>query len=171
MANHDGMNEVKMVQNITNIFISHVHEDDHHVQGLKDLLKQKGYDVKDSSIDSSKPNEASNPAYIKAGILSPRIDWAGAIIVLISPNTHHSEWVNWEIECAFKKEKRIIGVWCPGASDSDLPEAFEKYGDDLVGWQGDKIIDALNSKDHWERPEGNPRPPQNAPRYSCGYRG
>lgn len=159
-----------MADKVTNIFISHVHEDDEQVQGLKSLLKGKGYDVKDSSIDSSKPNEASNPDYIKSKILGPRIDWAGAMIVLISPDTHTSDWVNWEIENAFKKEKRIIGVWCQGAKDSDLPEAFEKYGDDLVGWQGDKIIDALNNVDHWEGPEGNPRPPQNAPRYSCGYR-
>lgn len=156
-----------MADKITNVFISHVHEDDSEVQGLKNLLSGKGYDVKDSSIDSSKPNDASNPDYIKNEILAPGINWAGAVVVLISPNTHKSEWVNWEIDYAHKKEKRIIGVWCQGAKDSDLPEMFEKFGDDLVGWQGDKIIDALNGDSHWEAPEGTPRPPQNTPRYSC----
>ncbi len=152
---------------IKNVFISHVHEDDEALGKLKDLLASKGYEIRDGSINKDKPNDANNPDYIKNKYLKPRIDWAGAMIVLISPDTHKSEWVNWEIEYAHSQEKRIIGVWCHGAKDSDVPEMFKLVGDDLVGWQGDKIIDALNDVSHWESPDGTPRPPQNTPRYSC----
>jgi hypothetical protein len=41
-----------------NVFISHVHEDDKLLQDLKDLLAKNGYEIRDSSIDKSKPNEA-----------------------------------------------------------------------------------------------------------------
>ena len=55
-----------------NVFISHVHKDDHGLQKLKDLLAPKGMDVRDSSIHVGKFNNASDPNYIKTQILSPR---------------------------------------------------------------------------------------------------
>lgn len=58
-----------------NVFISHIHEDDATLQGLKDLLKRNGYEIRDGSIDSSKPNNAIDPDYIKSAILAPRIRW------------------------------------------------------------------------------------------------
>jgi MTH538 TIR-like domain (DUF1863) len=99
-----------------NIFISHIHEDDVTLQGLKDLLKRSGYDIRDGSIDSSKPNEASDPEYIKSTILAPRIRWASTLVVLISAKTHESQWVDWELEYAHKQGKRIIGVWDQGGT-------------------------------------------------------
>jgi hypothetical protein len=44
-----------------NVFISHVHKDDHGLQKLKDLLAPKGMDVCDSSIHVGKFNNASDP--------------------------------------------------------------------------------------------------------------
>lgn len=153
---------------IKNVFISHVHEDDDVVQDLKSLLAKNGYDIRDGSIDSSKPNEANNPEYIKSAILAPRINWAGAMIVLISPNTHESQWVNWEIEYAQKQEKRIIGVWIHGGKESDLPENLKLYANAVVGWQVDSVIDALNGKiNNWTDSSGDVRPPQTIPRYNC----
>ena len=104
-----------MANEIKNIFISHVHEDDPVLPDLKKLVGKNGCEIRDASIDSSKPNDAKNESYIKTEILGPRIQWAGTMIVLISPNTHTSEWVNWEIEYAAKQNKRIIGVFAQGA--------------------------------------------------------
>lgn len=157
-----------MSDEIKNVFMSHVHEDDAALSKLKDLLGKHGCAVRDSSINSSNPNNAKDPDYIKREILAPQINWAGVMVVLISPETHTSQWVNWEIEYAHQMEKRIVGVWCHGAKDSDLPEAFKQFGDDLVGWQGDLILQAINGdRPPWESPDGTPRPPQNTPRYSC----
>jgi len=52
-----------------NVFISHVHKDDHGLQKLKDLLAPKGLDVRDSSIHTGKFNNASDEHYIKTQIL------------------------------------------------------------------------------------------------------
>ena len=140
-----------------NVFISHQSGDDEHIQKLKDLLLSKGYQLKNSSADSTRPNQATNEEYIKR-LLRLRMQWAGTVIVLIGPETRKSHWVDWEIEIANKKGKKIVGVFINGASDSDVPDNFEKYGDELVGWTSEKIIQAIESEvGEWENPEGKPR--------------
>lgn len=139
-----------------NVFISHYGKDDEHIGKLKDLLSKKGYTIKNSSIDSTKPNRATNPEYIRR-LLRLRIHWAGTFICLIGDKTHTREWVNWEIEQAAMKGKRIVGVYINGASEAEVPESFNLYGNALVGWTGDKIIEAIEGKNNFEAPDGSPR--------------
>ena len=154
---------------IKNAFISHVHEDDAVLPELKDLLARNGYEIRDSSIDSSKPNDAKNPEYIKSGILAPRIQWAGVVIVLISPETYTSPWVDWEIEYAAKQDKRIVGVFVRGGKDSDVPKNLEIYADAVVGWDAQSVIDAITGKlNNWTCADGTVRAPRSMKRYSCG---
>lgn len=151
-----------------NVFISHIHEDDARLSDLKGLCKNKGYDLKDASINSEKPNKANAPDYIKQGILAPQISWAGTMIVLISSETHKSEWVNWEIEYAAKQEMRIVGVWDNGEAEAPLPENFIKYGDALVGWDGSRITEAIEGEiDNWDAPNGKAYPPLEIARIKC----
>jgi len=97
-----------------NVFISHVHEDDAGLGKVKDLLAKNGMTIRDSSINSSNPNNAKSEDYIKSQILAPQIKWAGTLMVYVSPDTKNSDWVNWEIEYAHKLGKRIVGVWETG---------------------------------------------------------
>lgn len=156
-----------------NIFISHVHEDDDLLPKLKDLIKHAGMEVRDSSINSDKPNAAKDPDYIMNNYLKPHIDWASTLVVLITHDTAKSDWVNKEIEYAVEQGKNVIGVFAQGATDDDIPDELRKYGDAaVVGWQGDRIIDAINGKiTDWDDPAtGNSRttPEWIANRYSCG---
>ncbi|MEZ9494931.1 TIR domain-containing protein [Vibrio splendidus] len=137
-----------------NVFISHYGKDDDSVQGLKKMLSNNGYTLRNSSIDSTKPNQAKNEEYIKS-LLREKMKWAGSAIVLIGPKTHTREWVDWEIELAHRMGKPIVGVFMQGATDSDVPESFEKYGDTLVGWRSDKIIEALDGTyNDWSGSDG-----------------
>ncbi|QAA93593.1 TIR domain-containing protein [Pollutimonas thiosulfatoxidans] len=156
-----------MAQDTKNVFISHIHEDDAGLGKLKSLLEKNGLTIRDSSINSSNPNNARDPDYIKSSILAPQIDWAGTLLVYVSPNTKDSEWVNWEIEYAAKNDKRIIGVWEHGTKDCELPSALEEYADAVVGWHGNSIIDAINGKDSWEKPDGGPCDPMSIKRHRC----
>ncbi|MCB9482485.1 MAG: TIR domain-containing protein [Dehalococcoidia bacterium] len=157
-----------MPDQIKNAFISHVFEDDDALGKLKALVAGKGLTVRDSSIDSSKRNKATDENYIKSEILAPRIKWAGVLVVLVSPQTRHSSFVNWEIEYAAKLGKRIVGVWAHGAANTDLPEALQKYADTVVGWNSDRIADAICGEDlPWTDPGGAPREPVAIPRYRC----
>lgn len=151
-----------------NVFISHIHEDDELLQNLKELLTRKGYEIKDGSIDSSKPNEATSEEYIKSEILAPRIRWAGALVVLLTPGTKASPYVEWEIDYALKQGKRIVGVWAQGAQGTEGPENLEMYADAVVGWQADRVMDAIIGEiNNWYGPDGVERMPRKIDRYSC----
>jgi predicted protein tyrosine phosphatase len=140
-----------------NLFISHYGGDERYVEKFKRLIS-KDYDIRDSSLVETEPNNATNKEYIKS-ILRDQIDWAGKVVVLIGPKTHEREWVNWEIEyAATLGDKRVVGVYLPGATDSDLPDALDDYGDACVPWNADKIKDVLDGRDTWEDSSGEPRP-------------
>ena len=139
-----------------NLFISHYGGDEGYVEKFKNLIS-KDYDIRDSSLVETEPNNATNKEYIKS-ILRDQIDWAGKVVVLIGPKTHESEWVNWEIEyAATHGDKRVVGVYLPGAMDSDLPDALNDYGDACVPWNTNKIKAALDGRDIWEDSSGEPR--------------
>jgi hypothetical protein len=124
--------------------------------------------VRDSSVHKGKFNDASDPNYIKSGILAPLIQWAGTFICYVSPQTKNSDWVNWEIEYAAKQGKRIVGVWQHGDMSCDLPTALEEYADAVVGWNGDAIIDAINGKDESQLPDGSECASVPLKRHPCG---
>jgi len=156
---------------IRNVFISHVHEDDELVPDLKQLIERAGMVVRNGSVTSDRPNDAQNAEYIKREILKPRIDWASTLIVLITHDTADSWWVDWEIRYAIQQGKRVVGVFARGATDADLPEELGKCGDAaIVGWQGDRVISAINGElGDWDDPlTGRPREPEwRIRRYKC----
>ena len=157
-----------MSDDIKHVFISHIHEDDAGLGDLKKLLASGGLTIKDGSIHSGKPNDAKSPEYIKSQILAPQIQWASTMLVYITPETKSSEWVNWEIEYAHSLGKRIVGVYAHGANECDVPEALEKYADDVRGWQSEGIIDAILGKtNEWRLSSGEIRDPRPIERFCC----
>jgi len=144
-------------KNVDNVFISHHHKDQEDLDKLKDLMTRSGYNIRDSSIDESKPNKAKNEDYIKS-LLRSRIDWAGTVLVLIGKETHSRPWINWEIEYANSQGKRIVGVYIQGGKESDVPKNLDRYGDALVGWDSNNLIDAIRGNHNdWVAPDGTPR--------------
>ena len=132
-----------MLQEIRNVFISHIHEDDEGVSEIKELLKKHGFIVRNYSITSEKFNKAKSPDYIKYHILAPHIQLCSALVVYISSDTICSKWVNWEVEYAHRIGKRVVGVWARGQRGCELPEALNNCADAIVGWNGDNIIKAI----------------------------
>lgn len=155
-----------------NVFISHVHEDDGLLPKFKELVSKAGLDVSDYSVNSSNPNEASNEDYIKHQILAPRIQACSTLVVLITRETAQSLWVNWEIQYAIAQGKNVVGVYAQGATDADIPEELAKHAAAIVGWQSERIVDAINSNlTGWDDPTtGGPRTSGDwtVKRYGCG---
>lgn len=150
-----------------NIFISHYGEDAEALPRIRSMLSRRGFEVRDSSIDERNPNNANNPDYIKS-LLRPKIDWAGTMLVLIGPKTHTRDWVDWEIEYANScGDKRIIGVYLNGATDADIPENLDKYGDALVPWNSEKLESAMDGEDIWHGTDDQPRPGRQFGRSNC----
>lgn len=151
----------------SNVFVSHLHEDDARIDELKGLVGDRGLEIRDSSINALRPNNAKDPDYIKSQILAPRINWAGTLVVLISPETKDSEFVAWEIEYAARTETRIIGVFTQGSAGCDMPEGLEDYADAIVNWSGDAIVEAIRGKNEFRDPDGVPRQKRDIARYGC----
>lgn len=153
---------------VHNVFMPHRHEDDHHMQQLKANLEARGVVVRDASITSDKPNKAKSPEYIRSEILAPGIRNAGKVIVVVTPDTANHKWVDWEVSYAARfPDKKIIGVWAPGADGCPIPAELEKHGHDVVSWDIDKILESMNGKTHWEAPDGTPRPAPAMSRIGC----
>lgn len=156
-----------MANSTKNIFISHIHEDDAGLNQLKSLLSKNGMSIRDYSINSDNPNNANSEAYIKSQILAPRINACSVMVVYISPETKNSTYVNWEIEYAQKLGMRIVGVWAHGKKDCDIPDALADFGDAIVGWHGNSIIDAINGENNVEKPDGTKWDRCDIPRAQC----
>jgi MTH538 TIR-like domain (DUF1863) len=158
-----------------NVFISHHHADDDHVTKLSELLSRKSFDIRNSSI-RAKP---SNQARLDAGkipertlkrLLRMKMSWASTVIVIIGKETHQRPWVDWEIRKANELGKRIVGVFTHGGTEADIPAAFEEFGDSLVNWNSDSIIDAIDGNDSpFENPGSSAlrEPVHSAPNSRC----
>ena len=127
-----------------NVFVSHIHLDDAGLADLMALLAKHGIDARNYSITSDKENNAKSPDYIRHGILAPRINACSTLVVYLTPDTKHSDWVNWEIEYAYKQGKTIVGVWEWGSKGCDIPEALKEFHNAIVGWNGESIVGAIN---------------------------
>lgn len=157
-----------MQDDVRNVFISHVHEDDHRLEPLKELLASNGIAARDSSITSEKPNAAKSDDYIMNEILSPRIKWASVVIVLITPDTKDSTWVDREIRYAQEHGRRIVGVWDESHEGCEVPEALEEYESAIVPWDAALIIKAaFGDVEKWIEPDGEERAPRMFPREVC----
>lgn len=148
-----------------NVFISHHGADDKHVQRLKKRLKDAGYNIRNSSIDSTKhrsvrPSDAVITRYLRKGI-----SWAGTFICLIGEKTHTRPWVNYEIKNAHLQGKKIVGIFKHGCNNSvDLPEAFKMYGGPTIGWNSlDKLGEIMSGNNI---PIENPDSTNRAPIYN-----
>lgn len=159
-----------MSDEIKNIFVSHQHNDADKIEALKNLIGKHGVNMRDSSIYENKlKNNAKNEQYIKQELIKPQMNWAGTVVVLIGKDTAKSDYVNWEIKTAAEMGKRIVGVYLQGAKNENVPQELEEYGHALVGWNGEKIVEAIEGKDNWEKPDGTPREnnPVGLSHYTC----
>lgn len=145
-----------------NVFISHHGKDDDHVQGLKVRLKDQGYTIRNSSVDSTKHTTVRPSDKQIAKDLKDGIAWAGTFICLIGKETHTRPWVDYEIKQAHLMGKTIVGVYLYGCKDNvDLPESFKRYGGGILGWNSlDKLGDTMAGKQlPAENPDSSPRSP------------
>ena len=97
-------------------------------------------------------------------LLSIKVAWAGKVIVLIGKETHQRPWVDWEIEQANKQGKQIIGVFMRGHTDAEIPEKLKDYASDIVSWNTESILRAIEGNaPQFQCPDGSPLPPIHAP--------
>jgi hypothetical protein len=148
-----------------NVFISHHHNDDKHVDKFSSMMGAGGHDVRNSSVRMKPANQRRlDKGRVKdetiKRLLRRKVSWASTVVVLIGQKTATRPWVNWEIEQANKQGKRIVGVYLKGGSEADVPKALNDYGHALVKWHPKSVIDAVEGrKSKFENPDGGSRQP------------
>lgn len=146
-----------------NIFISHYGKDDEHLQSLKARLKDKGFNVRNFSVDSTNHKDGRKPSdAVVERLLKMRISWSSTFICLIGPKTHTREWVNDEIKWAHEQGKKIVGIYAHGYSGkAELPENLKEYASDIIGWNStEKLGNIINGENiPFENPDGTPANP------------
>ena len=145
-----------------NVFISHHGKDDDKVQALKGRLSDKGYSIRNFSVDSTKHKDGRRPSdRFISWYLKRQISWTNTFICLIGEKTHSRKWVNNEIRMAHLQGKKIVGIYTHGNKDVELPEAFKKYGGPTIGWNSvGELGKIMNDKEFpVEKPDGSPRTP------------
>lgn len=147
-----------------NVFISHHHGDDRHVDGFTNMLKRGDYHVRNSSVRMKPANQRRvDQGRVKdqtiKRLLRMKMRWASTVVVLVGPKTHTRPWVNWEIEQAHKLGKHIVGVFLHGGTQANVPEALDDFGHALVNWNSNSIISAIEGEPRFEAPDGKPRAP------------
>jgi len=144
-----------------NVFISHHHQDDAHVDKLTALLAKNGCAIRNSSVRAKPANqERLDKGLIKDAVirrlLRMKISWAGSVVVLVGKETHTRPWVDWEIREANRQGKNIVGVYEYGLKERvELPAALEKYATAQVGWDSASVIDAINGRPSFQNPDGS----------------
>ncbi len=91
---------------MAHIFISYSHKDNEYTHGLARALEQKGFSVWiDDRIDygSQWPDE-----------IEDHLDDSSALILIMTPRSRHSEWVQNELSRAKAKKKRIFPLLLEG---------------------------------------------------------
>ena len=146
-----------------NVFISHHHGDDGHVDSFQRMLGRGDYHVRNSSVRMKPANERRvaegrvSDNTIKR-LLRMKMRWASTVVVLIGPKTHTRPWVNREIEQAHKLGKRIVGVYLHGGAEANVPKALNDYGQSIVRWSTKGIVDAIEGRNtRFESPTGDLR--------------
>jgi hypothetical protein len=143
----------------SNIFISHYGKDDEDVQSLKQRLKDQGNDVRNFSIDSTNHKDGRKPSReVIERLIKIRISWSSTIICLIGTRTHTRDWVDFEIEEAYKQGKRIIGIYSHGNLETaEAPESIKKYASNIIGWNSiEKLGELIAGKNFpTENPNGS----------------
>jgi hypothetical protein len=152
-----------MTSNLKNVFISHHHRDDAHVDKLTALLAKSGCNIRNSSIRAKPANQQRlDKGLVKVAtirrLLRMKMSWAGTVIVLVGKKTHTRPWVDWEIREAHLQGKNIVGVYQHGLAEKvELPKALEKYGtSQIVGWDSGSIIDAITGNPTFQNTDGTP---------------
>lgn len=139
-----------------NLFFSFYYKDKEYYQKLREMLEQRDYF--NFAVLEIPENEAENEDYIMK-IIRPRIDHASIVIVIISPGTYTRKWVNWEIEYAASKGKRVVGVYHWGEAYSKKPAALSRLYDEdyeelaLVRWNSESIVSAIRGENIWDEGE------------------
>ena len=121
------------------VFISFHMNDEYAKQLLIHQAKSDKFDLEFSNYAVNEPFDEKWKTQCKE-----RIAMTSTVIVLIGPDTHSREAVNWEINEAYKQGKNVIGVRVHRYKNHRVPQSMVDNGAKIVNWDMNEISRELN---------------------------
>lgn len=117
------------------IIIIHNNKYDDQVQEIKEKLEEEGCVIKEIETDEEEElEEAENESIELPEELEETIDWSDILIFLIDDKSQEDDFINIEIEEAYKRGKCIVGIYAKGCEgDIVLPSGFKMRGNYMLG--------------------------------------
>lgn len=152
-----------MAEETKGVLVGHSREDEVDVLKLKELLESQGIAVRDYSVGPDNPDGAE-PETLKRVV-----EECSILVVYLSTETKDHKWIDAMIDCANSLNRRIVGVWAHEREEPcGIPGALEDYHNAVVGWTGNRILDAVSGKiEGFYKPDGSQGSPRDIDRYVC----
>ncbi len=122
------------------IFISHAWDYRSDYYSIEKWLKENDIEYSNYSVPKHDPLSVKSNKELKAA-LSERIRLSSGIIIITGMYTNYSEWIDYELEEAYRMGKAIIGIKPRG--QERVPKKIQDYATDLVGWNSSSLINAI----------------------------
>src|SRR5579863_9999891 len=114
------------MKSMKRVFISFRAENRQQVNGLRLLAANDNFDIEFYDESVRTPYESNDPTYIRSKIRE-RINRTSVTVCMVSPQTHTSSWVNWELEESIDKGNTLIAMGFPdGPTSLVLPEPLRR---------------------------------------------
>ena len=126
------------------VFLSFRVEDKPQVQALRLMSANDKFDIEFFDESVRTPINSSDRDYIRAKIRE-KINRTSVTVCLISPLTHTSEWVDWELEESFKKRNTVIAMALKGVENAVLPSAIKARNLTFHAWSPDHLASLIDA--------------------------
>ena len=132
-------NNVEIQKSRKRVFISFHMEDEYAKQLLTHQAKTDKYDLDFINYAVNEPFDEKWKTQCRE-----RIAMTSTVIVLIGPETHTREAVNWEINEAYSQGKKVVGVRVHRYEDHRVPQQMIDNRAKIINWDIDEISRELN---------------------------
>ena len=114
------------------------------MQGLRLLAANPAYDLEFYDESVRVAIDSLNADYVKR-VIREKIARTSVTVCLISPLTHTSAWVDWELAESTAKGNKMIAMGLKGVTTAVLPWYFRTYDNWFWLWNPAKLKELIEN--------------------------
>lgn len=114
------------------VFLSFHYEDVAQVRGFRLMARNPALDIEFHDGSVREPVASESSAYIRQ-VIKEKIAKASVVLCLIGNGTAWRDWVDWELDTAYRLRKGLCGVRLKG-SRGRAPDLLRNLNAPVAGW-------------------------------------
>lgn len=124
------------------VFLSFIVADQDHANGVRLLAKNPKHSLEFYDESVRAPFDSDDAAYLRRKIRE-KIGRTSVTVCLISEETHHSRWVDWELATSDQQGSTIIAMAVKGVTRAVLPALVKQKALTFHGWDADLLANLI----------------------------